>query len=168
MFLLKSRFQFQDSDFRVLTDDQASPSQWPTRSNMFEGFRWLAADARPGDSLVFHYSGMALRCEIFWSNLIMFCLASHCLSCAGAVYATCSCSATLCVRLHTKYCSAITSTVRPACAASVPLVACETKQSCLPNRLLCDICRYRYNCAVPVHAKPLCVMTACLSLLWQT
>ena len=57
MFLLKSRFQFQDSDFRVLTDDQASPSQWPTRANMFEGFRWLAADARPGDSLVFHYSG---------------------------------------------------------------------------------------------------------------
>ena len=61
MFLLKSRFQFQDSDFRVLTDDQASPSQWPTRANMFEGFRWLAADARPGDSLVFHYSGTTLR-----------------------------------------------------------------------------------------------------------
>ena len=57
MFLLKSRFQFQDSDFRVLTDDQNSPSQWPTRANMFEGFRWLAADARPGDSLVFHFSG---------------------------------------------------------------------------------------------------------------
>ena len=57
MFLLKSRFQFQDSDFRVLTDDQASSSQWPTRANMFEGFRWLAQDARPGDSLVFHYSG---------------------------------------------------------------------------------------------------------------
>lgn len=62
MFLLKSRFQFQDSDFRVLTDDQASPSQWPTRANMFEGFRWLAADARPGDSLVFHYSGHHLIC----------------------------------------------------------------------------------------------------------
>ncbi len=62
MFLLKSRFQFQDSDFRVLTDDQASPSQWPTRANMFEGFRWLAADARPGDSLVFHYSGQHLTC----------------------------------------------------------------------------------------------------------
>jgi len=62
MFLLKSRFQFQDSDFRVLTDDQASPSQWPTRANMFEGFRWLAADARPGDSLVFHYSGHHLTC----------------------------------------------------------------------------------------------------------
>ncbi|DBA75792.1 TPA: hypothetical protein ACH3X1_010200 [Trebouxia sp. C0004] len=57
MFLLKNRFQFQDSDFRVLTDDQASHSQWPTRANMFEGFKWLAADARPGDSLVFHYSG---------------------------------------------------------------------------------------------------------------
>ncbi len=62
MFLLKSRFQFQDSDFRVLTDDQASPSQWPTRANMFEGFRWLAADARPGDSLVFHYSGKQQTC----------------------------------------------------------------------------------------------------------
>ena len=60
MFLLKSRFQFQDSDFRVLTDDQNSPSQWPTRANMFEGFRWLAADARPGDSLVFHFSGVHL------------------------------------------------------------------------------------------------------------
>jgi hypothetical protein len=62
MFLLKSRFQFQDSDLRVLTDDQASPSQWPTRANMFEGFRWLAADARPGDSLVFHYSGEHHSC----------------------------------------------------------------------------------------------------------
>ncbi|KAL3143777.1 hypothetical protein ABBQ32_003606 [Trebouxia sp. C0010 RCD-2024] len=57
MFLLKSRFQFQDSDFRVLTDDQGSPGQWPTKDNIFEGFRWLAADARPGDSLVFHFSG---------------------------------------------------------------------------------------------------------------
>lgn len=66
MFLLKSRFQFQDSDFRVLTDDQGSPSQWPTKANMFEGFRWLAADARPGDSLVFHFSGMLVA---FWHQL---------------------------------------------------------------------------------------------------
>ena len=64
MFLLKSRFQFQDSDFRVLTDDQNSSSQWPTRANIFEGFRWLAADARPGDSLVFHFSGTHGHCGI--------------------------------------------------------------------------------------------------------
>lgn len=61
MFLLKSRFQFQDSDFRVLTDDQASPSNWPTRQNLMEGFRWLTQDARPGDSLVFHYSGIPVN-----------------------------------------------------------------------------------------------------------
>ena len=31
--------------------------EWVTRSNMFERVRWLAQNARPGDSLVFHYSG---------------------------------------------------------------------------------------------------------------
>ena len=35
---------------------------------MFEGFRWLAADARPGDSLVFHYSGTLGPCgtRLLW------------------------------------------------------------------------------------------------------
>ncbi|KAI9204859.1 peptidase C14, caspase domain-containing protein [Polychytrium aggregatum] len=41
----------------VLTDDQQDPSKIPTRANMLNAFRWLAADARPGDHLFFHYSG---------------------------------------------------------------------------------------------------------------
>ena len=67
MFLLKSRFQFQDADFRVLTDDQGSPACWPTKANMFEGFRWLVGDARPGDSLVFHFSG---ECQAMVKRLV--------------------------------------------------------------------------------------------------
>lgn len=40
----------------VLTDDQ-DPSKQPTRQNMIQGMQWLVQGARPGDSLVFHYSG---------------------------------------------------------------------------------------------------------------
>ena len=41
----------------MMTDDQADPTRIPTRANMLQGFRWLTMDMRPGDSLVFHYSG---------------------------------------------------------------------------------------------------------------
>jgi hypothetical protein len=41
----------------VLTDDQTDPNRQPTRQNMIQGMQWLVQGARPGDSLVFHYSG---------------------------------------------------------------------------------------------------------------
>ena len=56
-YLLKTRFGFRDEDITVLTDDQSSPSAWPTRGNMLAQMQRLVCDARPGDSLVFHYSG---------------------------------------------------------------------------------------------------------------
>ena len=55
--MLKTRFGFRDEDITMLTDDQNSPAAWPTRGNMLAQMQRLVADARPGDSLVFHYSG---------------------------------------------------------------------------------------------------------------
>eukprot|EP00300_Choanocystis_sp_HF-7_P019427 c20335_g1_i7.p1 GENE.c20335_g1_i7~~c20335_g1_i7.p1 ORF type:complete len:277 (+),score=38.44 c20335_g1_i7:612-1442(+) len=49
-FLIQHGF----SDFRILTDDSANQ---PTRDAILSSMRWLVADARPGDSLFFHYSG---------------------------------------------------------------------------------------------------------------
>lgn len=40
-----------------MTDDHPDPSRRPTKSNMFNGMTWLMTGLRPGDSLVFHYSG---------------------------------------------------------------------------------------------------------------
>lgn len=33
-YLLKTRFNFQDSDIVMLTDDAPAPQSWPTRANM--------------------------------------------------------------------------------------------------------------------------------------
>lgn len=41
----------------VLTDDQRDPRAQPTKANILSACRWLAADARPGDVLFFHFSG---------------------------------------------------------------------------------------------------------------
>lgn len=35
--------------------------------NMFQGFRWLTMDMKPGDSLVFHFSGEPLFLSVFLS-----------------------------------------------------------------------------------------------------
>ncbi|CAM9230320.1 unnamed protein product [Choristocarpus tenellus] len=39
----------------IIMDDDIHTA--PTRDNLIEGFRWLVADAAPGDSLFMHYSG---------------------------------------------------------------------------------------------------------------
>ena len=44
----------------MLTDDQASPQQWPTRANMLYQMQMLVWDLRPGDSLFFSFSGTFL------------------------------------------------------------------------------------------------------------
>jgi len=41
----------------VLTDDQQNPRSRPTKSNMIGAMYWLVKDAKPNDSLFFHYSG---------------------------------------------------------------------------------------------------------------
>ena len=56
-YMLKSKFNFNDSEILLMTDDHPDPLRRPTRYNMFQGFTWLMTDLRPGDSLVFHYSG---------------------------------------------------------------------------------------------------------------
>ncbi|KAM3377540.1 hypothetical protein P3S68_009953 [Capsicum galapagoense] len=33
----------------------------PTRSNILEAFKWLTADLKSGDSLVFYFTGLGLR-----------------------------------------------------------------------------------------------------------
>ena len=54
-FLTKN---YHIDEMLVLTDDQTSnPSKMPTRKNILDAFRWLRANAKAGDSLIFHYSG---------------------------------------------------------------------------------------------------------------
>jgi len=41
----------------ILTDDQADEKKKPTYDNIINAMKWLSKDAKPGDSLFFHYSG---------------------------------------------------------------------------------------------------------------
>ncbi|KAH7323360.1 peptidase C14, caspase domain-containing protein [Rhizoctonia solani] len=58
---LIDHFQYDESDIRVLTDDQSSHGEIgeakPTRATMVEYIQWLVGDAEPDDSLFFFYSG---------------------------------------------------------------------------------------------------------------
>ncbi|KIK98103.1 hypothetical protein PAXRUDRAFT_824230, partial [Paxillus rubicundulus Ve08.2h10] len=54
---LTSQWGFKDGDIVMLMDETANPRQMPTRTNMTDAMRWLVKDARPHDSLFFHYSG---------------------------------------------------------------------------------------------------------------
>ncbi|KIK79265.1 hypothetical protein PAXRUDRAFT_834197 [Paxillus rubicundulus Ve08.2h10] len=54
---LRSQWGFKDGDIVMLMDETANPRQMPTRTNMIDAMRWLVKDARPHDSLFFHYSG---------------------------------------------------------------------------------------------------------------
>uniref|UniRef100_L2G8Y4 Metacaspase n=1 Tax=Colletotrichum fructicola (strain Nara gc5) TaxID=1213859 RepID=L2G8Y4_COLFN len=49
---LVERFGYKREDMVLLTDDQQNPMSQPTKQNL-----WLVKDARPNDSLFFHYSG---------------------------------------------------------------------------------------------------------------
>lgn len=44
-------------DIVILTDDQTANARRPTKDNIIRAMQWLVKDARPNDSLVFHYSG---------------------------------------------------------------------------------------------------------------
>lgn len=56
-YMLTTKFGYPAKDVLFMTDDQADPLLKPTRTNIINGMRWLVGDARPGDSLFFHYSG---------------------------------------------------------------------------------------------------------------
>ena len=44
----------------ILTDDQQNPMSQPTKANILRAMHWLVKDAKPNDSLFFHYSGKQL------------------------------------------------------------------------------------------------------------
>jgi len=54
---LNRRFGYSYDDMVILTDDQNQRNKIPTKENIIRAMQWLVKDARPNDSLVFHYSG---------------------------------------------------------------------------------------------------------------
>ncbi|EMF08947.1 Peptidase_C14-domain-containing protein [Sphaerulina musiva SO2202] len=54
---LNSYFGYKREDMVILTDDQQNPMSQPTKQNILRAMHWLVKDARPNDSLFFHYSG---------------------------------------------------------------------------------------------------------------
>ncbi|EPS39180.1 hypothetical protein H072_7073 [Dactylellina haptotyla CBS 200.50] len=54
---LTERYGYAIEDMVILTDDQQNPMSMPTKANILKGMFWLVKDARPDDSLFFHYSG---------------------------------------------------------------------------------------------------------------
>lgn len=54
---LNRHFGYSYDDMVILTDDQREMARIPTKQNIYRAMQWLVRDARPNDSLVFHYSG---------------------------------------------------------------------------------------------------------------
>ncbi|KAI1180980.1 caspase domain-containing protein [Nemania sp. FL0916] len=54
---LTEHFGYKREDMVILTDDQQNPMSQPTKQNLLRAMHWLVKDARPNDSLFFHYSG---------------------------------------------------------------------------------------------------------------
>jgi hypothetical protein len=52
-----THFGYKTDDIVMLTDDSRNPRQRPTKDNILHAMQWLVRDARPHDSLFFHYSG---------------------------------------------------------------------------------------------------------------
>lgn len=58
---LNQHFNYRREDMVILTDDQQNPMSQPTKANILRAMHWLVKDARPNDSLFFHYSGRLLH-----------------------------------------------------------------------------------------------------------
>jgi hypothetical protein len=58
---LNNHFNYKREDMVILTDDQQNPMSLPTKQNILRAMHWLVKDARPNDSLFFHYSGTHTR-----------------------------------------------------------------------------------------------------------
>jgi len=54
---LVQRHGYKQEDMVVLLDGVGGPRQQPTKANMIDAMNWLVRDARPNDSLFFHFSG---------------------------------------------------------------------------------------------------------------
>ncbi|KAI0969157.1 caspase domain-containing protein [Xylaria arbuscula] len=54
---LVEHYGYKREDMVILTDDQQNPMSQPTKQNLLRAMHWLVKDARPNDSLFFHYSG---------------------------------------------------------------------------------------------------------------
>ncbi|PQE32458.1 caspase domain-containing protein [Rutstroemia sp. NJR-2017a WRK4] len=54
---LNENFGYKRDDMVILTDDQQNPMSQPTKQNILRAMHWLVKDAKPNDSLFFHYSG---------------------------------------------------------------------------------------------------------------
>jgi metacaspase-1 len=58
---LSEHFGYKREDMVILTDDQQRQMSLPTKQNILRAMHWLVKDARPNDSLFFHYSGASAR-----------------------------------------------------------------------------------------------------------
>ncbi|KAJ0970751.1 hypothetical protein J5N97_018710 [Dioscorea zingiberensis] len=56
-YLLINRFRFPESSIIMLTEEATDPYKIPTKKNIRIALNWLMQGCRPGDSLVFHFSG---------------------------------------------------------------------------------------------------------------
>lgn len=54
---LSEHFGYKREDMVILTDDQRHQMSLPSKQNILRAMHWLVKDARPNDSLFFHYSG---------------------------------------------------------------------------------------------------------------
>ncbi|KAI0439912.1 hypothetical protein F4803DRAFT_529423 [Xylaria telfairii] len=54
---LVEHFGYKREEMVILTDEQQAPISQPTKQNLLRAMHWLVKDARPNDSLFFHYSG---------------------------------------------------------------------------------------------------------------
>eukprot|EP00438_Fugacium_kawagutii_P034776 Skav236240 [mRNA] locus=scaffold829:247970:249337:- [translate_table: standard] len=54
--VLVDQYGFKVDDILMINEDQ-DKSNWPTKARILEGMDWLYKGAKPGDLLVFHYSG---------------------------------------------------------------------------------------------------------------
>lgn len=54
---LVQRWGYKWEDMVILTDDLNDRARVPTKENIIRAMQWLVKDARPNDSLVFHFSG---------------------------------------------------------------------------------------------------------------
>ena len=54
---LVENFGYKREDMVILTDDQQNDMSQPSKKNILRAMHWLVKDARPNDSLFFHYSG---------------------------------------------------------------------------------------------------------------
>lgn len=64
---LCEHFGYKREDMVILTDDQQNPMSQPTKQNILRAMHWLVKDARPNDSLFFHYSGKLFATKAFSS-----------------------------------------------------------------------------------------------------